>query len=219
MSKAVAQRYLVAITELMVEPRGCQVKTGVKGKESAIAFKLIYDVGVSGSLPAGGTMGLGFGFTVNKPPNTAAHCAAGRKVGGSAPAALVMHGTLAAPSPASPCRIDTWLFAASPSGWKMLVFVRIGTAVCAFARSPSNELKKKVLSFCDREPNGTAELLAGQCVFNVRALYIRRSGIECLAWRESLADGEWVGGIERVIRGRNQRASHEHYWCRFLLRC
>ncbi len=51
MSEAVAQRYLIAIAELMVKPRGCQVKTGVKGKESAIGFKLIYDIGVSGNLP------------------------------------------------------------------------------------------------------------------------------------------------------------------------
>src|SRR5437588_6705281 len=41
MSKAVAQSNLVALTELMVKARGCQIEAVGIGKEPAIVFKLV----------------------------------------------------------------------------------------------------------------------------------------------------------------------------------
>src|SRR5882672_11286206 len=55
MAKAVAQSYLVLLTELVVKSSGGQIEAVIVGKEPAIAFKLAVNVLVPGNLSSGQT--------------------------------------------------------------------------------------------------------------------------------------------------------------------
>src|SRR5947209_4527913 len=184
MAKAVTQSNLVVVTELVVKPGRGQIEAVVIREEAAIGFKLVDQELANGR------------SRINSQNIRENSCASSRRQCGLPRKAWDRSCSQASKSTEDRCLVISCGRTLGPEN------TGVGqqrNGILGVTHKTFKGAIEKGLIFFNWHADRAAELLAREGIFGMRALHVWRSRIESGSRRKRLANGEWIGSVQRVI--------------------